>query len=220
MKAAPGRAPTPVPERTARLLSWDAGKGYGWLDWAGKQVFLHARDYAGTRHGPAKGEEIRFVLGVDPQGRPCAKWARPVNAPMSVGSWFHAALWLASLALPAYALHQQRVNPALASAVALFISVVTYLAYVNDKRRALAGDWRMTEASLHLLELLGGWPGAWIAQRRLRHKCSKLSYQGTFWAIILIHQFIALDSLQNWQFGRPLIAYIVKLLGGYGMKLN
>lgn len=199
-----------MPERTARLLTWDADKGYGWLDWAGKQVFLHANDYAGPRREPAKGEEILFVLGADREGRPCAKWARPAQPRWSVGSFFHAALWLASLVLPAYALHQQRVYPALASAVALCLSAVTYMAYVNDKRRALAGDWRITEATLHMLELFGGWPGAWIAQRRLRHKCSKVRYQCIFWAIILIHQFVAFDSLSDWSLSRPMIARAVE----------
>lgn len=43
------------------------------------------------------------------------------------------------------------------------ISVVTYLIYAMDKRRAETGGWRVSESSLHLLELLGGgrarsWP--------------------------------------------------------------
>ncbi|HSH15989.1 MAG TPA: DUF1294 domain-containing protein [Verrucomicrobiae bacterium] len=53
---------------------------------------------------------------------------------------------------------------------------------------------RVSEANLHLLELLGGWPAALLAQRRLRHKCSKGSYQFMFWLIVLGHQFVAGDS--------------------------
>jgi hypothetical protein len=59
------------------------------------------------------------------------------------------------------------------------------------------------EARLHLLELLGGWPGAFLAQRRLRHKCSKHSYQVVFWLIVLAYQFAAFDSFHDWQFARP-----------------
>jgi len=61
---------------------------------------------------------------------------------------------------------------------------------------------RLCEGRLHLLELLGGWPGALLAQRRLRHKCSKGSYQFVFWLIVLVYQFAAFDSLQNWQLSR------------------
>ena len=31
--------------------------------------------------------------------------------------------------------------------------------------------------TLHTLELIGGWPAAFLAQRWLRHKCSKRSFQ-------------------------------------------
>jgi uncharacterized membrane protein YsdA (DUF1294 family) len=64
--------------------------------------------------------------------------------------------------------------------------------------------WRTPEMLLHLLELAGGWPGAWVARRRLRHKSSKISYQFEFWLIICIHQFAAFDSLQQWKYSHML----------------
>ena len=54
----------------------------------------------------------------------------------------------------------------------------------------------------------GAWPTALIAQRRLRHKCSKGSYQFLFWLIVMAYQFAAFDSLQNWQFSRAAWDYI------------
>jgi uncharacterized membrane protein YsdA (DUF1294 family) len=33
--------------------------------------------------------------------------------------------------------------------------------------------------------LIGGWPGALLAQRMLRHKSKKHSFQVTFWATVL-----------------------------------
>jgi uncharacterized membrane protein YsdA (DUF1294 family) len=56
---------------------------------------------------------------------------------------------------------------------------------------------------LHLLELLGGWLAAFLAQRRLRHKSSKGSYQFVFWLIVLAWQFGAVDLLQTWKLSRP-----------------
>jgi uncharacterized membrane protein YsdA (DUF1294 family) len=87
-------------------------------------------------------------------------------------------------------------------AYGILLSALTYWAYAADKRRAEGREWRVPEARLHLLELLGGWPGAFLAQRRLRHKCSKGSYQVVFWLIMLAYQFAAFDSLQHWQLSR------------------
>jgi uncharacterized membrane protein YsdA (DUF1294 family) len=38
-----------------------------------------------------------------------------------------------------------------------------------------------------MIALFGGWPGALVAQRVLRHKSSKASFQVTFWATVLIN---------------------------------
>jgi len=68
-----------------------------------------------------------------------------------------------------------------------FMSTVAFSLYWVDKRRAVRGDWRIRESTLHLIELLGGWPGALLAQRVLRHKWRKTSYVLTFWTIVAVH---------------------------------
>jgi len=40
---------------------------------------------------------------------------------------------------------------------------------------------------LHLLSLLGGWPGALIGQGLFRHKTSKQSFQFMFWLTVAIN---------------------------------
>ena len=95
-----------------------------------------------------------------------------------------------------------------AIAYGFVLNVLTYWVYACDKRRAEEGAWRVPEVWLHLLELLGGWPGAFLAQRRLRHKCSKTSYQFVFWLIVIAHQFAAYDSLYNWQHSRNALNWI------------
>ena len=113
------------------------------------------------------------------------------------------------LVLPVIAGQRQGVDFRWA-AYPIVLSALTYWAYASDKRRAQKGEWRWPEAWLHLLELLGGWPGAFLAQRRLRHKCSKGSYQFMFWLIVLIYQFVAFDSLQNWQLSRAALKSVVR----------
>ena len=69
------------------------------------------------------------------------------------------------------------------------INLVTIIAYGVDKRAAINGSWRVPEAQLHSLELLGGWCGAFLAQKLFHHKTKKKSFRAVFW-LMLFFQLI------------------------------
>jgi uncharacterized membrane protein YsdA (DUF1294 family) len=75
----------------------------------------------------------------------------------------------------------------MAAVIYAVMSLITFTYYGLDKRRAGRGGWRIPEKTLHLLELLGGWPGALLAQSLFRHKRSKASYMLVFWLIVALH---------------------------------
>lgn len=77
--------------------------------------------------------------------------------------------------------------------VYLIASVVSYYFYWDDKRRAKNNEWRIPEANLQFWALLGGWPGAFIAQQQFRHKTKKLSFRIVFWVIVIAHQLLWFD---------------------------
>jgi uncharacterized membrane protein YsdA (DUF1294 family) len=81
---------------------------------------------------------------------------------------------------------RQSVLPAVVIAYAL-MSVVAFAVYGIDKQRAVRGGWRIREATLQVIALFGGWPGAWLAQRVFRHKTSKSTFMIVFWAIVALH---------------------------------
>lgn len=66
------------------------------------------------------------------------------------------------------------------------INLATFIAYGSDKRAAQNGAWRVPEAQLHTLEFLGGWIGAYIAQKFFRHKTKKRSFQIMFWLMLFL----------------------------------
>ena len=117
----------------------------------------------------------------------------------------HLLIVAGLIVLPVMALRSHSVDYRWATAYLAVISALTFWSYARDKRKAQEGSWRISEAQLHLLELLGGWPAAFVAQRRFRHKCSKPSYQAAFWLIVLAYQFAAYDSLQDWKYSRSLL---------------
>lgn len=89
--------------------------------------------------------------------------------------------------------HYFRVTPFIPKTLLLFlvyqfisINLITFLAYWVDKRAARQGAWRIPEKNLHQLEMLGGWSGALLGQKILRHKNKKKSYQAEFWFVIIM----------------------------------
>lgn len=85
-----------------------------------------------------------------------------------------------------------------AAVVYALMSLITFVAYYTDKRAARLGRLRTPEATLHVLELLGGWPGALLAQRLIRHKNAKVGYQVVFWLIVAVHIAGWVATARHW----------------------
>lgn len=69
---------------------------------------------------------------------------------------------------------------------AISINITTFVAYFVDKRAAIRHAWRVPENTLHMLEFLGGWLGALLAQKIFHHKTSKKSFQRIFLLMIVL----------------------------------
>lgn len=67
------------------------------------------------------------------------------------------------------------------------LNLLTFALYYFDKRAAILGGPRTPENTLHVLALLGGWPGAFLAQRIFRHKSSKAGFQFMFWISVTMN---------------------------------
>ncbi len=133
--------------------------------------------------------------------RPPAEPPRPQG--FDLGFAF-ATLALAFLAFTSMA----RIIPLWVGIVYGVFSLLAGLAYAWDKSRAQRHVWRITESTLQFLALLGGWPGALLAQRLCRHKVRKVKFQVVFWLIVTGHL-----ALWGWlaTAGRPLLEQLCAL---------
>ena len=66
-------------------------------------------------------------------------------------------------------------------------SLACFIAYAADKSAAIHGRRRTPERTLLLLGLACGWPGGWLAQRWLRHKTVKTSFQIAYWCSVALN---------------------------------
>ena len=105
-------------------------------------------------------------------------------------------------------------TPLLIAVLYLVFSALTYWAYSRDKQAAKNGTWRVSESTLHYFSVIGGWPGAIVAQQTLRHKTVKADFRGMFWMTALVN-FGGLIWLHTKQ-GAP---YLHKLTYEVGMMI-
>ncbi len=68
-----------------------------------------------------------------------------------------------------------------------FFSLVSVVSYRADKRAAQRGTRRTPEARLHLIDLLGGWPGGLVARHAFRHKTRKQPFRTVFWCTVVVN---------------------------------
>ena len=68
----------------------------------------------------------------------------------------------------------------------LAINAVTFIVYGIDKYKAKKAKWRISEATLLLLAVLGGSVGAWVGMKVWPHKTMHKKFKYGIPAILLI----------------------------------
>lgn len=72
----------------------------------------------------------------------------------------------------------------------IIINIVTFLVYGIDKWKARKAMWRVREASLLMLAVLGGSIGAWLGMKVWHHKTQHKKFRYGIPAIIIIQLVI------------------------------
>jgi uncharacterized membrane protein YsdA (DUF1294 family)/cold shock CspA family protein len=179
--------------RTGKITFWKRNKGYGFItpNSGAKQVFVHINEFINRDAQPKIGQLVSFSLSKDKQGRPCAiRVARADEKVPGENKRYSglliilaAALFLVVVAL----LVLVGKIPVQILLVYLAASALTFIVYAMDKSAAQRDAWRTSESTLHVLSLVGGWPGALLAQQTLRHKSSKEAFRFVFWLTVIVN---------------------------------
>lgn len=177
------------------VTSWNDERGFGFIEAAqgGEPLFVHATAFAGPGR-PQPGQRVTFEVESGPRGKKARRVQllrvpRPISRRAQAAGQGGSHAWLAvPLFLAVYAgITLLWRPPAWFAAVYAGASLVTFVVYWSDKAAARSGAWRVRESSLHLLALAGGWPGALLAQRVLRHKSAKSAFLRVFWTTVLLN---------------------------------
>lgn len=176
-----------------KITTWKDNKGYGFITPAdgGKDVFVHIKAFSNRKRRPEVNQLITYELSTDRHGRPCAinvtvpgdRVQQKVKKKSASLSVFVA---IAFLAIVGFSVLSGKIPPVIL-ALYLGVSMITFILYAVDKSAAQKGGWRTQESTLHFFSLTGGWPGAIVAQQKLRHKSKKQSFRFVFWLTVLVN---------------------------------
>lgn len=182
----------PAPRYQGRITSWKDEQGFGFIapNGGGPAVFVHISAFGNRGARPANDDIVTYHLGANEKG-PRAEQVVLMRAGVreqasrkrTSGALLTATLFFGFLGL-CYLLEKL---PLAMIGVYVLLSAVTCLVYAADKSAARQATRRTREDNLHLLALLGGWPGAMVAQQVLRHKSKKTSFRVTFWMTVIVN---------------------------------
>lgn len=207
------------PERTrGTLTSWNDDRGFGFIttdhaaDDGTQRVFLHISAFPRGIGRPVIGEALSFEIEATADGRTNARRVaveRPAPPPppevpraqprrrpgsfdfLAIGAFFLVYVGASTFwPMPPWVL-----------GVYLVTSILSFIVYAVDKRAATSGGWRISESSLLALGIIGGWPGAIIAQQVFRHKTRKPEFRSAFWGTVILNAlaFVTFSALLSAQ---------------------
>lgn len=208
------------------VVKWVADKDFGFIapsDGSG-DLFVHAEFFVHQGRRPQVGDVLSFEIATNTEGKRRAERVLFAGEcdPRQRDRLFDTLFSLVALAFLGgigALVATKKLDHAFLF-IYLGASLLTFLLYWRDKVKANRDEWRIAEKTLHLCSLVGGWPGALLAQRLLHHKSRKRSFQFVFFATVLLnialvssYSLLGLDFLRSeraaqmaHQFSRPLSA--------------
>lgn len=173
------------------ISNWNEEKSFGFISpkSGGKAIFAHINDYSRTHKSPFRGLEVQYLISSDQKGRKCAVEVRPLKGhnkgSCALKQRFFSVVLVISFGCILFFLFSSKLIPLTLVGVYAVMSLLAVIVYTKDKSAAEWGTWRVSENTLHTVSLVGGWPGAAIAQCFLRHKSKKISFRVTYWITVI-----------------------------------
>ena len=181
-----------IMRQNGKITIWNDDKGFGFIKPynGGKDVFVHIKAFKNSRNRPEINQVVTYSITKDKQGRVCAERVLRAGDRKSQKSVDHlnTYIWIliSFLLTLLFSIFTHKI-PAMLLIIYLALSLFTFVLYALDKSAARRDKWRTPEMTLHVFSIIGGWPGAMLAQQILRHKTHKQPFRFIFWITVALN---------------------------------
>ena len=177
-----------------KIINWNDDKGFGFVEpnGGGTRSFVHIKSFNKLSRRPLDGDLIIYEQIKEKNGKHKAVNIGLVSdrqiqkTSLKKSSTLGKSILLTFCVFISVAFFLDLIPIKILYAY-IALSILTFVIYAFDKSAAKNGRWRTSESQLHLLSLIGGWPGAFFAQSKLRHKSSKKEFQQVYWTTVMIN---------------------------------
>lgn len=174
-----------------KITDWNDAKGFGFVmpNGGGTRAFVHVKSFVRRGRRPVDGDLITYEVTNDSKNRANAVSVRyPGDTASKKQKQTGTRAQYVTVRVFGFIIVAAAFSGKLPFEILLVYVIfggISFLAYGFDKAAARSGRWRTPENTLHVLSLLGGWPGALMAQNRFRHKTKKEAFRSLFWVTVL-----------------------------------
>jgi len=175
-----------------KIMQWQDDKGYGFVmpHGGGDRAFVHIKAFIRKSRRPVDGDIVTYELLTDVKGRHTAgsvQFAtRPGRQRNNDTPWYWAVFGALFYGLVCILGLTGRM-PIEILWLYTGASLILFILYGSDKHAARSLSQRTPEKTLQIIALIGGWPGAVVAQKIFRHKNKKTAFQRVFWLAVFIN---------------------------------
>ncbi|MFT5663028.1 MAG: uncharacterized membrane protein YsdA (DUF1294 family)/cold shock CspA family protein [Gammaproteobacteria bacterium] len=179
-----------------KVTNWNDDKGFGFVEpnGGGERAFVHIKAFKPRSRRPVNGEVIIYELVRENDNRYKAEnikfvsGAKKLNNPSKVKSdnsfgVIFTVLFCIGLLVSVFI----GKLPVIIVGLYIVMSLIAFIVYAVDKSSAQNDRWRTKESTLHIISIIGGWPGAYFSQTKLRHKSSKAKFIIVYWVTVFLN---------------------------------
>lgn len=224
-----------------KVLNWNDDKGFGFVEpiGGGDRAFVHIKAFTSRARRPVNGDVINYEVVQESNNRYKAesiKFASDMTKASQQSQAKKHSSTKKTSSTKSYSKPKKSSSlgviltfgfcavllvlvlngtlPLVVAGAYIVMSTVAFIAYAVDKSAAESGRWRTKESTLHVFALICGWPGAFFAQKMLRHKSSKQEFQ-TVYKVTVVLNIAGLLFLFTDQGSAFLNETILPLLAGF-----